>query len=104
MSNSSIAFIGDRNSIIGFKLIGSDVFPAKDSQEFLEIFQKINKKKYSAIFVTEDVVQEIVEKVEALQKEMKTSLTIIPKRFQNIGVGEAVLKRNIKKAIGTDIM
>lgn len=104
MSNTNIAFIGDRETIIGFKIIGADIFAVHNSKEFLNIFYEMELEKYSTIFVTEDVIKDIVEKVEVLQKQIAPSLTVIPKRFLKLNIGETILKRNVRKAIGTDIL
>ncbi len=99
-----IAIIGDRDAIIGFKLLGVSLFPATKKDEALEILDKLVKEKYAVIFVTEDIASQIFEEIESLQKTSFASITIIPNRLEKKNLGQKILRKNIEKAIGTDIL
>ena len=47
-----IALMGDRDTIIGFKLLGVSLFPTTKKEEAVEILNKLVKEEYAAIFVT----------------------------------------------------
>jgi len=99
-----IAFIGDRETIIGFKLLGVSLFPATKKDETIEILDKLVKEEYAVIFVTEDIACQIFKEIERLQKTSFASISIIPSKLEKKCLGLKILRRNIEKAIGTDVL
>ena len=99
-----IALIGNRDTIIGFKLLGVSLFPTTKKEEAVEILNKLVKKEYAAIFVTEDTASQIYEEIERLQKTSFAGITVIPNKLEKKYLGLEILRRNIEKAIGTDIL
>lgn len=99
-----IAIIGDRDTIIGFTLMGISLFPITKKDEAVEILEKIVKEEFAVIFVTEDIASQIFEEIERLQKTSFASITIIPNRLEKKNLGQKILRKNIEKAIGTDIL
>jgi len=99
-----IALIGNKDTIIGFKLLGVSLFPLTEMEEAVEILNKLVKEEYAVIFVTEDIACQILEKIEILQKTSFASITIIPCKSEKKYLGLKILRKNIEKAIGTDIL
>jgi len=99
-----IALIGNRDTIIGFKLLGVSLFPTTEKDEAVEILTKLVKEKYGVIFVTEEIARHLVEEIETLQKTSFTGITIIPSKLEKKNLGQKMLRKNIEKAIGTDIL
>jgi len=99
-----IALIGDKDTIIGFKLLGVSLFPVTSKDEALEVLDKLVKEEYAVIFVTEDIAGQIVEEIERLQKISFASITIMPAKLEKKYLGLKILRRSIEKAIGTDIL
>lgn len=99
-----IAFIGDRDTIIGFKLLGVSLFPTIKKDETIEILDKLVKEEYAVIFVTEDIACQIFEEIERLQKTSFASITIIPNKLEKKCLGLKALRKSVEKAIGTDIL
>jgi V/A-type H+-transporting ATPase subunit F len=100
----NIAMVGDSDSIIGFKLLGISLFPISNKEETIEILNKIVKEKYAVVFITEEIAIQIFEKIEELQKNYFPSIVIIPNKYENKNLGLKILKENIEKAIGKDIL
>jgi len=99
-----IALVGDRDSIMGFQLLGISIFPVTNKEETINIFNELIKEKYAAVFVTEEIASQIFDKIEELQKKYLISVTIIPNKLERKNLGLKILKKNIEKAIGTDIL
>ena len=99
-----IAFIGSRDTIIGFKLLGVSLFPATKKDEAVEILDKLVKEEYAVIFVTEDIAGQIFEEIERLQKTSFASITTIPNKLEKKCLGLKTLRKSVEKAIGTDIL
>lgn len=99
-----IALIGNRDTIIGFKLLGISLFPITKKEEAVEILNKLVKEEYAVIFITEEIACQICKEIERLQKISFASLTIIPSKLEKKYLGLKILRKNIEKAIGTDIL
>jgi len=99
-----IALVGDRDSIIGFQLLGISIFPVTNKEETINILNELIKEKYAAVFITEEIASQIFEKIEELQKISLISLTIIPNKLEKKELGLKILRKNMEKAIGIDIL
>ena len=49
MSDWKIGVLGDRDSVLGFKALGLDVFPADSVDEAREILHRIAREDYAVI-------------------------------------------------------
>lgn len=99
-----IALVGDKDSIIGFQLLGISIFSATNREETINILNELIKEKYAAVFITEEIASQIFDKIEELQKKYLISITMIPNKLERMNLGLKILKKNIEKAIGTDIL
>jgi len=101
-----IALVGDRDSIIGFQLLGVSIFSVtnKEKEEAINILNELIKEKYAVVFITEEIASLIPEKIEELQKKYLISITIIPNKLERNNLGIKILRKNVEKAIGTDIL
>ena len=52
-----IAIVGDKDSVLAFKILGVDVYISLDAQEARKIIDRISKEGYGIIFVTEQVAK-----------------------------------------------
>ena len=101
---NKIALMGDKDSIIGFKLLGVDLYPIKKTDEAINLLNKISKENYAVIFITEDIAKDIIEVINEYQRVSKVSFTVLPEKLVNRNIGLKLLKKNIEKAIGKDIL
>ncbi len=99
-----IALVGDRDSIIGFQLLGISIFSVTNKEEAINILNELIKEKYAVIFITEEIASQISNKIEELQKKYLISITIIPNKLERKNLGIKILRKNVEKAIGTDIL
>ena len=58
-----IAVIGDKDSVLAFKILGVDVFVTLDAQEARKTIGRIAKENYGIIFVTEQLAKDIQETI-----------------------------------------
>ncbi len=98
-----IAVIGDKDSVLAFKAIGLDVFPA-DGEDAANDTLKRCARSYSVIFVTE----QIAKQTETLLKRYKARpypiVVPIPSAEGYTGFGLQGIKSDVEKAIGADIL
>ena len=58
-----IAVIGDKDSVLAFKILGVDVFITLGAQEARKTIDRIAKENYGIIFVTEQLAKDIPETI-----------------------------------------
>ena len=52
MSNYKIAVLGDKDSVLGFKALGLDVFPAESAEEAKRTLHALAKENYAVVYLT----------------------------------------------------
>jgi V/A-type H+-transporting ATPase subunit F len=101
---SKIGVIGDRSSILGFKAVGLDVFPAQDAPEAKEILSRIAKEEYAIIYITEKLCKDMGDELEKHKDKRIPAIIPIPGIDGSFGIGMANLKRSVERAVGADIL
>lgn len=101
---SNIAIIGEKNIIIGFNLLGFKLFPAIDASEAKNALQKCVSSDYNIVFITDDIAKLIFEEIEKYQRMSTVSICILPNRIQDSELSMELLRKNVEKAVGTDIL
>ena len=48
-----IAVIGDRDSVLGFRALGLDVFPTEDTDAGRRMLHRLAQEDYAVIYITE---------------------------------------------------
>jgi len=100
----NIGVIGDRESVLGFKAVGLDVFPCKDSAEARQTLHKIAKGNYAIIYITEGFCKDIIEDIERYKDVKIPAITPIPGMDGSYGIGMANVKKSVERAVGADIL
>ena len=103
MREDKIAVLGDKESILAFKAIGVDVFPVNKEEEAREMLKKL-ARKYSVIFITEDIAIKINDVVERYKAKPYPAVIPIPSSNGTNGYGMDQIHKNVEKAIGADIL
>ena len=85
-----IAVVGDKDSVLPFKILGFDVFPAHESLEARETIDRLASEEYGIIYVTEAIASEIAE--------------TIPNHKGSLSIGKSRIQENVEKAVGQNIL
>ncbi len=101
---SKIGVIGDRSSVLGFKAVGLDIFPAHDAAEAKSILSRIAKEEYAIIYITEKLCKDMVDEMEKYKDKRIPAIIPIPGIDGSYGIGIANLKRSVERAVGADIL
>jgi len=99
-----IGVIGDRESVLGFKAVGLDVFPSDTVSEAEKTLKKIAKEEYAIIYITEQLYQHLGEAVEEYADSRLPAVIPIPGKEGTLGIGMTSVKQSVKRAIGADIL
>ena len=103
MHNGKIAVIGDKDLILAFKAIGMDVFSAEGAESAEKLVKKL-AKEYAIIFITEDLAEKIDQTLQRYKTKAYPVIIPIPSSNGATGSGIEGIKKDVEKAIGTDIL
>jgi len=98
-----IAVMGDRDSILGFKAVGFDIYPASGKEEASELLTSLAEKGYALIYITEDLAAVIPDEISRYRSSYFPAIIPIPGTKGSLGIGMRAVKENIEKAVGADI-
>ena len=99
-----IGVIGDRESILGFKAVGLDVFPVDDPEEARKTLKRIAKEEFAIIYITEQVNQYMMDLVDEYTDSRLPAIIPIPGKDGTLGLGMTSVKKSVERAVGADIL
>lgn len=102
-----IAVLGGRETVMGFKALGLDVFPAANAEEAREILRRLTREsedEYAIIYVEENLAQYLEHDIARFKNVPSPAIILIPGREGPLGLGQSALKAAVEKAVGTDIL
>ena len=100
---NKIGVVGDMDSILGFKALGIEVFPATGAEVSKEIF-RLATEGYAIIFVTEQAAETAAETIDRFKTEPFPAIIPIPGNRGTTGFGMKGIRANVEKAIGSDVI
>ena len=99
-----IGVIGDRESILGFKAVGLNVFPTDDPEEAKKLLKRMAKDDFAIIYITEQLYQYMLEGVDAYTDCRLPAVIPIPGKDGTLGIGMTSVKKSVERAVGADIL
>lgn len=99
-----IAVTGDYDSILGFKAIGLDVFPADTADELRAVVRKLASENCAIIYITEQAAAKIPDEIGKYKDRTTPAIILIPGREGSLGIGMAAIKSSVERAVGIDIL
>lgn len=104
MSNWKIAVLGDRESVLGFKALGLDVFPAESVDAAKETLHRLAKEAYAVIYLTEQYAAQMEAEVARYKDNLTPAVILIPGKGGSLGIGMANVTKSVERAVGADIL
>ncbi len=99
-----IAVLGDRDSVLGFKALGLDVFPAETVDQAKDTLNQLAKEAYAVIYLTEQYAQYMDAELERYKTRLTPAIILIPGKEGSLGIGMANVKKSVERAVGADIL
>ena len=105
MSNSyKIAVLGDRDSVLGFRTLGLDIFAADTVEEARATLHQLAKEEYAVVYLTEQYAQYMTAELERYKDQLIPAVLLIPGKEGSLGIGMANVKKAVERAVGADIL
>ncbi len=98
-----IAVLGDRDSVMGFKVLGLDVFPADNPDDAKQTLHQLARGTYAVVYVTEQLAVSMEAEIARYKDNLTPAIILIPGKEGSLGIGMANVSKAVERAIGADI-
>ncbi|MBO5727310.1 MAG: V-type ATP synthase subunit F [Oscillospiraceae bacterium] len=99
-----IAVLGDKDSVLGFRALGLDAYPAADAEQARPILHRLAKEGYAIIYLTEQLAAGMSAELARYKDELTPAIILIPGKEGPLGIGMANIKTAVERAVGADIL
>lgn len=99
-----IGVIGDKQSVLGFKAVGLNVFDCSVKEEAKTILKTIADEGYAIIYITENFYNEMKDTIYEYNEMRLPAIIPIPGMKGSTGIGLENIKKAVEKAVGADIL
>ncbi len=103
-----IAVLGSRDTVMGFKALGLDIYPVAEGTDITDLrrtFKKLTQAEsnYAIIYVEEEVSVQISAEIEKFKDNPTPAVILIPGRSGSMGLGQSALSAAVERAVGSAI-
>lgn len=101
-----IAVIGGRDTVMGFRALGLETYPAADANEAGHILRRLTRENddYAIIYIEENLAAELAHEIDKFKDRPTPAVILIPGREGSMGLGQSALKAAVERAVGTNIL
>jgi vacuolar-type H+-ATPase subunit F/Vma7 len=100
---SSIAAIGESDSIQIFRALGATLFETTRPEEVAEALNRCVRDEIQVVFITEGAYEQAREETDQANAGMLPAICVIPGAEGSRGLGMAALRKASHRAIGAEI-
>lgn len=99
-----IGVVGDKDSVLAFKMLGFSVSFASEAKEARQIIDSMAEENFGVIYLTEQLAEMIPETIKRYDAKMKPAIILIPNHTGSRGIGKKRVQDNVEKAVGQNIL
>ena len=99
-----VACLGDRDSVLGFRALGLDTHFADTPKEAAVILKRLAHDNTAVIYITEQLAAGMADEINAYKDSLTPAIILIPGKDGSLGLGRAMLKQAVERAVGSDIL
>ena len=99
-----IAVLGDRDSVLGFRALGLDVFSVETPDEARAALRRLAKEEYAIIYLTEQLVSPLQGDIARYRDALMPAIILIPGKEGSLGIGMRNITQTVERAVGADIL
>ena len=104
MASYKIAVLGDKDTVLGFKALGLDTFPAQTADEARVILHRLAKEDYAVVYLTEQFAAQMEADIARFKDSLTPAIILIPGKEGSLGIGMRNIKQAVERAVGADIL
>ena len=101
-----IGVLGGRETVMGFKALGLNIFPVETEEEAKQILREITREEeqYAIIYVEENLANALQHEIDKCKDVPTPAIILIPGRDGSMGLGLSALQAAVERAVGTNIL
>ena len=99
-----VAVLGDKDSVMGFMVLGVDVFAVYEADEIKKAIHKLAEEGYAVIYITEKCYVDGRDAVDKYKDSGLPAIIVVPGITGSMGLGMNGVRESAKRAIGADIL
>ena len=99
-----IGAIGDKDSVLPFKLFDFDTRTTKDKQLIRQQIEEMDQNDYGIIYITEEFAQLVPETIKRYEEKMIPAIVLIPNHEGTLGIGKSMIQGQVERAVGQNIL
>ena len=99
-----VAVVGDRDTVMVFKILGMEVYEASETRDVENIIEKLDSEGCAIVFITEKLMAKSSGVVEKYSARKTPAIIPIPDHTGPTGYGMDSIKKLVEKAVGADIL
>ncbi|MBO1308472.1 V-type ATP synthase subunit F [Enterococcus sp. 669A] len=99
-----IGAIGDKDSVLPFKLFNFDVRVTKQANEIRRIIEEMAREKYGVIYITEQYAKLVPDTIKRYEEELIPAIVLIPSHQGSLGIGKQMIQDQVERAVGQNIL
>lgn len=98
--------MGGRETVMGFKALGLDVFPVENAEDARLTLRRITRpdEEYTIIYIEEGTAKDLSAEIDRFKDSPTPAIILIPGREGPLGLGRSALKSAVERAVGSDIL
>lgn len=104
MASYRIAVLGDKDSVLGFKALGLNVFAVDTVDEARTTLHRIAKEDYAVVYLTEGFASQMEADMARYKDALTPAIILIPGKEGSMGIGMSNIKKAVERAVGADIL
>lgn len=104
MSKYSIAVLGDRDSVLGFRALGLNVYPTENPEQARRVLHELARGDTAVIYLTEGLAKDLEADVARYKDAVTPAIILIPGKEGSLGVGMSNMQKAVERAVGADIL
>ncbi|GHU62356.1 V-type ATP synthase subunit F [Clostridia bacterium] len=102
--SKKIGVIGEKDSVLPFKLFGFTVCFDSESLAVQEKIEEMVKEDYGVIFITETVAEKVRKTIQKYKSRLTPAIILFPGHLGSLGIGLAQIQQDVEKAVGQNIL
>lgn len=103
-----IAVIGAPDTVMGFKALGLDTYPVRQSAEAREVLRSLTlagqEDTCSIIYIEEALAADLAAEIDRFKDRPTPAVILIPGKDGSLGLGLTALEAAVERAVGVNIL
>ena len=101
-----IGVLGGRETVMGFKALGLEVYPVENPEEAKRVFRDVTSgdDQLAILYVEENLAEGLRHDIDRFKDTPTPAIILIPGRDGSLGLGLSALQAAVERAVGTNIL